>query len=267
MVNFLDIYETRIDFVTYYGLISSIPIGWKEYMKDNCALPIVEATYRSLVNIQRKKKISKFVYKDLIEKHYSDKTPHGVIKWSNYFHDEIDLGAWRQSMNNTYRIMKNTKTLMVQFKILHYIMITKEKLYQWNMSDTDVCSFCSECIETLPHVLLECEVIRRFWTDLKNYIYEKSTVLIEPTAIEIIFGFPNEDLSMLNVVYLIAKEFLYKCLYSDIFPSVPTFHYFLMDYICTERHIALRKQQLDIFLETWSLFLLVYCVTGNKNEY
>ena len=45
---------------------------------------------------------------------------------------------------------------------LHFITATREKLFQWNIVESDVCAFCNEHIETLPHLLVECEVINYF---------------------------------------------------------------------------------------------------------
>ncbi len=96
---------------------------------------------------------------------------------------------------------KCTKTLLLQFKILHYIVATKEKLFQWGISDTDICSFCNEEIEHLPNLLVECEVVKIFWGDIKIWIREKTGTLIHPNVCEIILGFPNENFQLLNAIY------------------------------------------------------------------
>ena len=41
---------------------------------------------------------------------------------------------------------------------------------------------------TITHVMIECEVIKKFWIALDYYIQKKSKILIEPTAMDIIFG-------------------------------------------------------------------------------
>jgi len=66
--------------------------------------------------------------------------------------------------------------------------------------ESDVCTFCNEQIETLPHLLVECEVVKLIWTDLQLWLYERTYVR------EIIIGFQDENFIMFNAVYLLAKK-------------------------------------------------------------
>ncbi len=53
-------------------------------------------------------------------------------------------------------------------KIIHYITATRDKLFWWNIVDSDICTFCNEEIETLPHLLIECEAVKLSWIDMNN---------------------------------------------------------------------------------------------------
>ena len=62
--------------------------------------------------------------------------------------------------------MKCSKYLAMQFKILHFILVTKEKLLQCGLAQDDICTFCEEEIETLPHIFGECEVTKLLWSTI-----------------------------------------------------------------------------------------------------
>jgi len=97
------------------------------------------------------------------------------------------------------------------------------ELLQWNIVESDVCTFCNEQIETLPHLLVECEVVKLFWTDLKLWLYERTDILVDLNVREIIIGFQDENFIMLNAVYLLTKKFILRCSYENKFPNVTAF--------------------------------------------
>lgn len=244
-----------IIFLTYYGIISAIPRKWKLEMKINHMAPHGFLLHRQIVNIQRKDHICKYVYNDLIEMCYGDLISTGLRKWNDWLPGGLELEEWRDSFKLMYQTMHSTKTLIVQFKILHNIIATKEKLFQWGMSDTDVCSSCNEDIETLPHLLVECEVVKIFWNDLKYWLQEKTDILIHLTMQEIILGLQNENLHLFNCVYLLAKQYLYMCSLKNMFPQLNSFKKYVSEFLNVEQRIAIRREKLPEFLNVWNAFL------------
>ena len=80
-----------------------------------------------------------------------------------------------------------------------------------------------EAIETLPHILIECEPVKKNWKVLKYWLSLKSGIFLQPTVSEIITGFQNPDLVMFNAVYLLTKCYLCRCSTSMDFPSMRVF--------------------------------------------
>jgi len=122
----------------------------------------------------------------------------------------LPLGEWQNSFELMYRSLKYTQIWIVQFKILHFITATREKLFQWNIVESDVCTFCNEHIETLPHLLVECEVVKLFWIDLQLWLYERTDILIDLNVREIIIDFQDKKFITFNAVYLLAKKYYIK---------------------------------------------------------
>ena len=155
-----------------------------------------------------------------------------------------------------YKFTKDNKLLYFQFKLLHYILVTNEDLYKWGIIDSDLCIWCEEEIETLTHIVLECEVIKRFWRDLKQWIFQKINVLIHVSNIEIIFGITNENMSQWNKIYLYAKKILFKEKYQKNFVLVDKFKYYFSAMLKTEKELASIGNRNNEFVSVWNNFLL-----------
>ena len=67
--------------------------------------------------------------------------PTGYIKWKVYLTKYLTLTDWEQSFTRMYMNMKCSKYLAIQFKILYFILVTKEKLLQWGLAQDDICTF------------------------------------------------------------------------------------------------------------------------------
>ena len=162
------------------------------------------------------------------------------------------MEVWKHSFTLMYTTLQCTKMLLVQFKILHCITATREQFFfLWEIVDSDICSFCNEAIETLPHILIECEPVKVFWKELKYWLSLKSGIFLQPTVSEIITGFQNPDLIMFNAVYLLAKCYLCRCSTSMDFPSMRVFKTFLNEFLIIEENIALKNDTLHTFRSVW----------------
>ena len=139
--------------------------------------------------------------------------------------------------------------------MLHQTLANNEALYKWTLTESDLCSFCNEEIETIYHTYLECEITKLFWKKLKSYIYSKLNVHIPITNQEIILGFRGEDLATFNIIYLLAKKYLYQCRCKSTFPDIAAYKLQLQKLINTEKGICVMNNQMDIYLGRWGDFI------------
>ena len=218
-------YGLNIIFLTYYGIISVIPQRWKIEIKEHGVLDTL-FVHTPLLNMQKRDHICKTVYSDLIQHTYGGTIARGCRKWNDYHPGGLQMEVWKNSFTLMYTTLQCTKMLLVQFKSLHFITATREKRFVWKIVDSDICSFCNEAIETLPHILIECEPVKVFWKELKYWLSLKSGIFPQPTVSEIITGFQNPDLVMFNVMYLLAKCYLCRCSTSMNCPCMRVFKTF-----------------------------------------
>ena len=128
-------------------------------------------------------------------------------------------------------------------------MISVE-LLQWNIVESDVCTFCNEQIETLPHLLVECEAAKLFWIDLQLWLYDRTDILIDLNVLEIIIGFQDENCIMFNAVYLLAKKCILRCSYENKFPNL--IKNIITQFLLVEKSTATRNSKSTEFKNMWS---------------
>ena len=78
--------------------------------------------------------------------------------------------------------LKSTKHKNILLRVAHGEVYTKEKLHRFNLSDSNLCPRCGQ-IETLTHKFIDCEYIRRIWTQA-NLILSKLSPTYRSAGIE-----------------------------------------------------------------------------------
>ena len=67
-----------------------------------------------------------------------------------------------------FRLTKDTKLCMFQYKIIHNILPYGSKLYKMKISNSPLCVHCNS-LETLPHMLVNCTEINSFWAKIISW--------------------------------------------------------------------------------------------------
>ena len=83
-------------------------------------------------------------------------TPTAKEKLSaKYHHLTID---WKRVYLLSFRTTLETKLREFQFKILNRIVFTNEKLFRFDMAESDKCAFCQTEVESIEHLLFSCKI-------------------------------------------------------------------------------------------------------------
>jgi hypothetical protein len=248
---FIQKYGINVNFLNYLSIINAIPPSWKVTLFENNNDDNHTAyTYSIDKIINVKSKICKIVYAEMQQSIVQE--PINVFdKWRTFFHNELTMEEWLNSFDLIFHCTNFVELHFFHFKMLHQILANNEALYKWTLTQSDLCSFCNEEIETIYHTYLECEVTKQFWKELETYVYSKLRVRIPITNQEIILGCKGDELSHINVIYLLAKKYLYQCRCRGTFPRIETFIAQLHNLIDTEKGIYVMKNQYDRYLNRW----------------
>ena len=91
-----------------------------------------------------------------------DSRPKGEDYWTNRFPSLTFNNRWA----NIFRMPKNFHDADIDFKIMHNILFTNEKLYKFRMIDSPMCSFCDCEIESIVHLFIDCGAVKTLLDNL-----------------------------------------------------------------------------------------------------
>jgi hypothetical protein len=112
-----------------------------------------------------KKKPCKDFYKLYLE-NIKENPVRSQNKWVQELGVQID--DWRNIYSFPFRTTRNTKLQNFQFKLSHRITATNSFLFKCGLTETELCTFCTETKESLLHLFLECIYSKEFWFSLVN---------------------------------------------------------------------------------------------------
>lgn len=152
-----------------------------------------------------------------------------------------------------YESTRNTKLKNFQFRLLHNSIITNVQLKNWNIKDSDMCTFCNSTPETMIHLMLNCDISRRIWEEIYNFIAQESGIRINLKKEEIILGIYEKSFqNFFNHINMTVKQYIYASRCLGKFPNARV----AIEKIKFERQIeylsAVKNNSLNTFNLKWS---------------
>ena len=157
------------------GVVHSLPSDWKTiirssvctneikpipctpYIKLNCgSVPISDVT-------------SKQIYDSFLRKKQTPPTAQQKLT-DKYSETSIN---WEKVYSLPFRTTLDSKLREFQYKILHNIVFTNDKLFRFGLSQSPNCTFCNEEPESIEHLLSRCKVPSEFWKDVLSWLKDK----------------------------------------------------------------------------------------------
>ena len=122
----------------YLGLLGAIPSRYKELLGQTFPKQITTKLEKI---IQCKQKVTKLVYGNMIKD--TDAFP---TKAYQKHKSELNIELPKEDFIDIYStaLISTTSTKLrdIQFRILHYTMITNERWFKWGIVDNNKCTFC-----------------------------------------------------------------------------------------------------------------------------
>jgi hypothetical protein len=186
-------------------------------IKDNtkyiCSVPINDYSIKIESELKHIEEIStKDLYRH-ISKNCKIKPATSKARWVQIY-NEMDFHSefWELIYETPFKLTKNSKVLMTQYKIIHRILAVNHNLKKWEKKENETCDFCSE-IDTIEHFLYQCPKTLKLWDSIQTWWKINFQFKIDISILEIIFGLPNEDnektINLYNYVILYAKYYIY----------------------------------------------------------
>lgn len=249
------LFGIKQDVMFYNSLRSSIPKTWLKTIK-NCLL----SDYRlidqgpSLLIKNKLLSLEKLTCRDIYWAEVNKKVvrPTAFNKWeAEFFYADFD---WQVVCKIPYISSRETKLQSLQYQIVNRYFPCNYNLKLWKKRDDGLCQSCSE-IDTIEHFFASCKVVEEFWLNLRSWLRDNFTVLINFGALDILFGVPNEtmmnEITVLNFIILYGKEYIKTSRFAEKPLNILTFLKHLKCRVDIENQILIDLDQVDIYNLMW----------------
>ena len=193
------------------SVIYSMPAAWRLLIRTTNISPVLSPlpnTLAILINdilIPILDASSKHIYWSFLAKKQT--TPTAKEKLSvKYHHLTID---WKRVYLLSFRTTLETKLREFDFKILNRIVFTNEKLFRFDMAESDKCAFCQTEVESTEHLFFSCKISSVFWKHVLSWLRDNNIIVESLKEEDIIFGKFDVGNDFLLESYFIAWGVLY----------------------------------------------------------
>ena len=155
-----------------------------------------------------------------------------------------------------FKITKETKLSIFQYKIVHNILPHGVLLHRMKIVNSPLCIHC-DSLETLSHMLVNCIVIQKFWFEVISWWKTHSGECLLFDDLSIMYGYNPEDpkRQILNYYILLGKRHIFLQRSEIKPPSFDHFLEFVKDKLIVQRSIFYSKGQKAKFLSQWKPLL------------
>ncbi|KAK6183175.1 hypothetical protein SNE40_010703 [Patella caerulea] len=195
----------------YELLLATIPQKWKDVINTRCKQE--ESVPKLSLRINDKVCNSdclttKFVYNILRKEKFKEAS--SIPFWEGQG-TILDTDAWKRHMSR----WKDSQTVELDFKILHNIVYTKEKLFRFNITENDLCPVCIQEVEDLRHLFISCSCItifKEYIRDIVENFYTNTNISIPDFEYFLLFGVKskhNKHHIFINLVLAFYRQVVY----------------------------------------------------------
>ena len=134
---------------------------------------------------------------------------------------DSNIGSFCLSKSFQYHHLhyKDTYLKYIQFRTLHHRFYTNEKLFKMGIKNSDQCSFCNSSVDSVEHILIQCQVSRDLWSSVRDWIIELGMLNYNLSDSKIILG-DLENALCFNTIILLTKKIIYNAMKEEQRPHI-----------------------------------------------
>ena len=196
----------------YAKVVKAIPTDWKELIKkreiyviDNNCYVNTNGDKTELQNMNQKS-----IYKALVIK---------KLDWSAAYKKytatyNLDEDEWKSIYLMPHTLPISNKAKEMHYKIVHGYVATNHLLYKMDIVNSDVCTFCKHCEQTVFHLFYDCNHVKRLWLAVEQWLTRECGIDLKFCAKDVLFGVVEKD-NFLNSIICYARLYIMKCKIQD----------------------------------------------------
>ena len=250
--------KIKCNFLRYRSLLLAIPDQWKKSIKRdeqrNKSLKR-DAHQHALTSTQLAidKLTCKTVYNTLISRQQCPPTAEKRL-----IECAFDEKKRQRVYSLPFRVTKEVKLSIFQYKIIHNILYTNNILHKMKKKPHPYCPYCINVEQTISHLLFSCYVAKSFWSEFTTWFNsispEKKSSLSKDEIIYTVLDDWSSCLT-LNHLILVGKYFLYTNALDDKRPQFADFITLVHDKIDIKKYIAIMTNNSSAFVKKWAKFV------------
>ena len=197
-----------IDYLSYLGLITTIPRIWKVLIRDNkCSCMTTKSDCIDCNHVKCIPSKCNLIY-GLFNTSSNEYIKNLQIKWGKELSvdQEKILSVWNSIYKNIYSCTVSTKTDLIQYRFLSWAVITNKELLKYGIIESDLCTFCGQAKETVTHLFWECRMVQKLWKKLKEIVLEQN-ISSELNIMDAFLGISASNL--VNLICVVAKQYIF----------------------------------------------------------
>ena len=173
----------------------------------------------------------------------------GFIKLKSKF--SIDDVEAKKAFSLIRSCICETYVQCFQFKILNDILFTNSRLAKIGVIQSDLCTFCSTCPETIDHLFFYCVYSRAFWEKFESYWIAIAKEQRKLELKTILIGVTDTKCPLFNYLIVLGKLHLWNCRRNNSLPFFSSNKKLVRRKYETERHIAAKYNNVKMLEAKW----------------
>ena len=108
--------------------------------------------------------------------------------WEQALKTKITEKDWKSIYQTCFKTVEDNDLVWFQYRLLNRILGTNEYLVKIKQKVNANCSFCKKETENITYLFIECNFVKKIWTDLKRNLNFSLGVDFNINPSDIIFG-------------------------------------------------------------------------------
>ena len=135
------------------------------------------------------------------------RVPTGVTRWRT----ELDISEEQIKTGLPFARQCSSSVFdhVFQYKIVTQILPTKKYLHRYLIADSDLCSRCSDCADTVYHNMWQCSRLSLYFTTCFDFLRNECNLVDTITAENYLFGFMGLKQGGINLILLELKKHIF----------------------------------------------------------
>ena len=241
--------ELQVNWLQYRSLISAIPENWKMLLESEETDEMVVSVYSKLKGNEN---VTRVVYNLLIN------NPSNVDKYYDRWLDRslcLDYEDYVNSFESNRVYNKVIKLRDFQYRLLLGKIVTNSDLFEWGLSSDNLCCNCKRESETILHLLVECNIVKRIWYFVQE-ICKRCKIDANWTKENIILNRVTSPKHVINHIVLLCKQYIYSNRCMGKITTVKNFVKKLNDEFYLEYYSSIRTHSVRKFFIKWDPVIL-----------